>query len=316
MAPPPRTSGGVWRLALGVATFALFDPGGLGLLGLPLAGLLLVAGPARRHEWAVAVLAAAAAVATLAPRADTPVDALVNAYVVLVSAAFVCMALLAPTGGDGGRGALRMAVRAWLWGVAGTVLLATVMWGGVPWREIAWQATHGVRAALMHRLADFSLDAGIVDRVVGGVSSTVPALLALETFAGLTLAWQLHVRLAARPLGPALAPFREFRFGDLWVWGVVASITVWLVPALATLKLAALNLAVVLGALYLLRGAAVVVAFASATGIPVGALVLAAAVSALLAVPLLLLLPGLWTLGMTDTWLQFRRRLAGRKPHL
>src|SRR2546427_568527 len=97
---------------------------------------------------------------------------------------------------------------------------------------------------------------------------------------------------------------------------VVASITVWLVPALATLKLAALNLAVVLGALYLLRGAAVVVAFASATGIPVGALVLAAAVSALLAVPLLLLLPGLWTLGMTDTWLQFRRRLAGRKPHL
>src|SRR2546422_813286 len=117
--PPPRTSGGVWRLALGVATFALFDPGGLGLLGLPLAGLLLVAGPARRHEWAVAVLAAAAAVATLAPRADTPVDALVNAYVVLVSAAFVCMALLAPTGGDGGGGPWGMAGRACSWGGAG-----------------------------------------------------------------------------------------------------------------------------------------------------------------------------------------------------
>ena len=315
MAPPLRTSGGVWRLALGVATFALFDPGGLGLLGLPLAGLLLVAGPARRHEWAVAVLAAAAAVATLAPRADTPVDALVNAYVVLVSAAFVCMALLAPTGGDGGRGALRMAVRAWLWGVAGTVLLATVMWGGVPWREIAWQATHGVRAALMHRLADFSLDAGIVDRVVGGVSSTVPALLALETFAGLTLAWQLHVRLAARPLGPALAPFREFRFADAWVWAVVAGLAVWTAPVFAGLKTAALNLLVVLGAFYLLRGAAVVVTFAGAAGLSPAALVGALVVSAVLAVPLLFIVPGLATLGVTDTWLEFRRRLT-RRPNV
>jgi len=212
-------------------------------------------------------------------------------------------------------GALRLALRALLWGVTGTILLATVMWRGVPWREIGWQATHGVRAALMHRLGDTPLDAAVVDRVVTAVSSTVPALLALETLAGLTLAWQLHVRLATRPLGPALAPFRDFRFGDLWVWGVVASITVWLVPALAGLKIAALNVAVVLAALYLLRGVAVVVAFAAATGIPVGALLLVAAVSALLAVPLLLLLPGLWTLGMTDTWLQFRRRLAGRTPH-
>ncbi|OLC08229.1 MAG: hypothetical protein AUH42_02120 [Gemmatimonadetes bacterium 13_1_40CM_70_11] len=308
---PHLLSGGVWRLALGVAAFALFDPGGLGLLGLPLAGLLLAAGPARRHEWAAVALAAAAGVATLAPPADTPVDALVNAYVVLVSAAFVCLALIAPTGA----GALRLALRALLWGVAGTVLLATAMWGGVPWREIGWQATHSVRAALMHRLGDVSLDAAVVDRGVAAVSSTVPALLALETLAGLTLAWQLHVRLATRPLGPALAPFREFRFGDLWVWGVVASIAVWLVPALAAFRIAALNLAVVLGTLYLLRGVAVVVAFASATGIPAGALVVAAVVSALLAVPLLLLLPGLWTLGMTDTWLQFRRRFAGRTPH-
>src|SRR3989442_2284563 len=130
--------GGVWRLAVGVAAFALLDPGGLGVVGLPLAGLLLAAGPARRHEWAAVVLAAAAGVATLAAPAETPVDALVNAYIVLVSAAFVCMALVAP----GGLGALRMALRALLWGVAGTVLLATVIWRAVPWREIGWEATH------------------------------------------------------------------------------------------------------------------------------------------------------------------------------
>src|SRR3989442_646810 len=77
--------GGVWRLAVGVAAFALLDPGGLGLLGLPLAGLLLAAGPARRHEWAAVVLAAAAGVATLSAPAETPVDALVHGYVLLRS---------------------------------------------------------------------------------------------------------------------------------------------------------------------------------------------------------------------------------------
>ena len=34
--------------------------------------------------------------------------------------------------------------------------------------------------------------------------------------------------------------------------------------------------------------------------------------AAVLAVPLLVVVPGLATLGMTDTWLEFRRRLAGR----
>ena len=120
---------------------------------------------------------------------------------------------------------------------------------------------------LTHRSAWYTMSAAAatvlaVDESLVQLAEEDPAaaeVVKLHFFAGLTLAWQLHVRLAARPLGPALAPFREFRFGDLWVWGVVASITVWLVPALATLKLAALNLAVVLGALYLLRGAAVVV---------------------------------------------------------
>jgi len=39
------------------------------------------------------------------------------------------------------------------------------------------------------------------------------------------------------------------------------------------------------------------------------ALVVCAAISAVLAVPLLFLVPGLAALGVTDTWLEFRRRL-------
>src|SRR5439155_157563 len=66
---------------------------------------------------------------------------------------------------------------------------------------------------------------------------------------------------------------------------------------------------VVLGALYLLRGLAIVIAFAAAFGISPAALVVCGAISAVLAVPLLFLVPGLATLGVTDTWLEFRRRL-------
>jgi hypothetical protein len=67
--------------------------------------------------------------------------------------------------------------------------------------------------------------------------------------------------------------------------------------------------------LYLLRGAAVVTAFAATTGVSAMALVASAVAAVVLVIPLLVLLPGLCTLGVTDTWLQFRHRLAGRAPH-
>src|SRR5437870_145958 len=75
----------------------------------------------------------------------------------------------------------------------------------------------------------------------------------------------------------------------------------------AGLLLAALNRLVMLGALYLLRVAAIVLAFSGALGITPAALAIGAAVSTLLIVPLLLLVPALTTLGVTDTWLEFRR---------
>lgn len=303
------SGGGWWRLALGLVAYALLAPGAAGLVALPLAGLLLAAGPARPVEWAVAVVAGAAGAATLAAPAGSELDALVSAYVVLASAAFVCIAVLRPDG------AFRMAARALWWGGVATAVLAGIVWGGVPWRELGWQATRGVRATLLHQLGAMhqvgggSFDARVVDGVVTAVSSTVPALLALETLAGFALAWQVHARLARHPLGAPLAPFREFCFGDLWVWAVIASVAVWLVPALAGLRATALNVAVVLGVLYVVRGAAVVAALALAAGVSAGTLALAAVLAMLLA-------PLLSMVGITDTWLEFRRRLASRPTHL
>jgi hypothetical protein len=128
----------------------------------------------------------------------------------------------------------------------------------------------------------------------------------------LGLAWRWHEILAAHPLGAPLAPFRDFRFADGWVWAVVGAVTIWITPLFAGLRAPALNLLVVVGTLYLLRGAAIVVACAVMLGVSPTTLVVGLLAAAVLAVPLLFLVPGLATLGMTDTWLEFRRRLAGR----
>jgi len=73
------------------------------------------------------------------------------------------------------------------------------------------------------------------------------------------------------------------------------------------------DVGIVAGALYVLRGAAIVISFADAFGISVTALAIAAATAAALAVPLLFVLPGLCTLGITDTWYHYRRRLAAAR---
>jgi predicted membrane protein DUF2232 len=300
--PHPPADGSWWRLALGVAAITLGDRGALVLVGLPLAGLLLAAGPGGARGWVGVAAGLGIAVATLAAPVAAPIDALIRTYIVFVSSAFVCIALVAPAG------ALRMAGRSMLWGAAATVVLATVMWGGVPWHELGRQITVAVRAAVPPEVAGV-MDGRVVERAVAAASDTVPAVLALETLAGLALAWQLHTRLARRPLGVPLAPFREFRFGDVWVWAVVASATVWLVPALAGLRATALNVGVVLGVLYLVRGAAVITALATAAGVSAGTLAVAGVLAVLLA-------PLLSMVGITDTWLEFRRRLASRPTHL
>jgi hypothetical protein len=307
------SGGGWWRLALGVIAFAALAAGNLALVGLPLAALLLAAGPRGSREW-LAVCVAAVLGATGFPLAGRGLlPAVIDAYVVLVTVAFVGIARLSPAPPP--PPFLRMALRAMLWATAGVAGLVWVVWGGLAFRALRVESFHEAVAAMRALIAWQPSAAPFFESIVAFVSGTVPALLALETLAGLALAWELHVRLARRPLGAPLAPFRQFRFGDHWIWGVVGTITVWLVPALAALKTTAVNLSIVLGALYLLRGAAIVVALAAATGVSTLALVAGAVAATVLMIPLLFILPGLWTLGVTDTWMQFRRRLASRPTH-
>jgi len=299
-----------WRLVLGVVAFALWAPASL--VGLPCAALLAAAPDRSPRTRIAAALLGATSIALLAFSSGR-LAAVIAAYTVLLTAAFVAGAALAPAA------FLRQALRAVCFAGVGTALLIQVMWGHVwgteGWASLAWDATR--EAGLTMRLfVEFRPDAyALYEPVVRFISATTPGMLALQSLAGLALAWQWHVQLTAAPLGPPLAPFREFRIGDGWVWGVVAWLGLLIAPVSGVAKVAGTNLGFVLGALYVLRGAAIVVTFAQAVGVSAVALVIVAGVAAALFVPLLFLLPGLCTLGITDTWYQYRRRLAARRPN-
>jgi hypothetical protein len=291
---------------VGVIAFAIWAPPSL--VGLPCAALLAVAPDRSARTRIAAALLGATSIALLALPGGR-LAAVIAAYTVLVTAAFVAGAALAPTG------FLRQALRALCCGGVGTVLLVQLVWGAGGWGALAWEATREA-GLTMRFVVELRPEAfPLYEPVVRFVSATTPGMLALQSLAGLALGWQWHVHLAAQPLGAPLAPFREFRIGDGWVWGLVAWLGLLVAPVSGVLKLAGANLGFVLGALYVLRGAAIVVSFAQALGVSAIALVIAAAAAAALAVPLLFLLPGLCTLGITDTWYQYRRRLAARRPN-
>jgi hypothetical protein len=236
--------------------------------------------------------------------------AVTSAYIVLVSAAFVSVVLLRP------EPILRQALRAMVAGGLATALLIQAVWGSDAWGALAWEATREA-SITMRTIVEIAPDSfAIYEPMVRFVSLTWPGMLALQTLAGLALAWQLHLRVASPALAGAAPParFKDFYMADMWVWGIVAWLGVLILPVSGTLHVAGTNVGLVAGTLYVLRGAAIVATFAEAFGVSAVALVIVAATAAALAVPLLFVLPGLCTLGITDTWYEYRRRLAAGGP--
>jgi len=131
-----------------------------------------------------------------------------------------------------------------------------------------------------------------------------PALLALESLAACALAWGLYHRMSRARLGAALAPFRFFRFSDELIWALVAGMTFTVLPSLDALRVAGANLVVFFGALYALRGFGVIAWFYPQPTL--GAQLAAGAVAVVL---LPVSLPLAVGLGVTDTWIDWRRRV-------
>lgn len=133
-------------------------------------------------------------------------------------------------------------------------------------------------------------------------ANLLPALLALESLAGLAIAWALYHRLSPVPVGPQLGPLKEFRFNDQLVWGLAVGATLCLLPSFVEGKNAGLNLLLFFGALYLARGLGVMAWMSRGKVLFVVVILMA-----FLAPPILGVLA--IALGLGDTWLDWRRRV-------
>jgi hypothetical protein len=137
------------------------------------------------------------------------------------------------------------------------------------------------------------------------VGSLYPALLILGGLAGLRLAWAWHHRIAQRPLGLAPSGFASFEFSDQLVWGWVVGLALCLLPLPPVWKAVGVNVLMVWACLYAMRGLAV---FSAGSRRVPGHVIATLTLVAMFLLPFVI--GGLTLLGLADTWLDFRRRLA------
>lgn len=131
-----------------------------------------------------------------------------------------------------------------------------------------------------------------------------PGLLALASLAALGLAWWMYTR-AGLGLRGALAPITGFRFNDHYVWVFIGGLLLIVSGAGEAWARTGSNAVVFMAGLYALRGMAVVL-FVN------GGLTIFSAI--LTAIALLFLAPvlvaGAVLIGLGDTWLDVRSRVA------
>lgn len=129
-----------------------------------------------------------------------------------------------------------------------------------------------------------------------------PAMLALESLAALALAWSVYHRFGRARLGPPLAPLRDLRFHDAFVWGIIAGLVTFVLPVPEGWRVLGTNLLVFFGVLYALRGLGVLLWFLAPGRVMlvVWSVLLVLFWSLIGAVAL--------AVGVGDTWLDWRRR--------
>lgn len=285
----------------------LFPP--LFVLG-PLAGLLLASRPATLREWSWVLVAGLWIGLTLLDAGGIATQ-MMQAWALFITGAFVLLML------TGRRtlvaGALLAslfafaAATAWAWSL-GTrwhdIQLAVAHSGWEFCRQLLGQA--GAAGTLVpEQSPDIKVYLDTLSDAVALMARLFPAVLMLSALPGLALAWNWYHRLASHPAGAPGGRFAEFRFSDHLVWLVVLTLAVVLSPLPPIAKELAGNLALVTGALYAARGAAVLWAAAGSFPAPV-VVVMFAGVLFLLPV----VVSGAFAIGLADTWVDFRRRFG------
>jgi hypothetical protein len=172
--------------------------------------------------------------------------------------------------------------------------------------ELDAQIEAGLRTSVPLMLGD--APAGQVSAALSAIPlfvRLVPGLVALQALVGLGLAWRWYHRIAATPLPPPAARFREFRFNDHFVWGAILNLGLVFAPLGAGIdRIVDCTLVVWVG-LYAARGLAVTAAATASWSVPGRLLIVAIS---LLALPIAF--GSLVTVGLGDIWLDFRRRVA------
>ncbi len=140
-----------------------------------------------------------------------------------------------------------------------------------------------------------------------------PSLLLLESLVALAIAWAVYHRIGRARLGPPLAPLREFRFNDHFVWGLIVGLGFVFLPLVSHFKLFGENLLVFFGALYAVRGLGVLSWFLAPGALTVIAIVgfamlWAPFLNVIAAAGFLLLAVAAFGLGLGDTWADWRHR--------
>jgi hypothetical protein len=280
------------RLVL-LAGFAFVIFGHVALITLPLSALLVMSSPQTRRELIAAAIAGGLSIAWLMTAGDLP-DQTVRAGAVVATAVYASITRF-----------LHATVihRSLIAVAASAVTLGALLFTlGSSWGELHWWVEYqvGYAARLASRLGSW------ISSSVQFMADYFGGILALQLIAGLCLATAVYHRLAHRPHGPRLGRFRDFRFSEHLGWVTIAALLAFLLPQLATFRLAAVNVLLVMGTLYGLRGVAVA-AFGLQLltgGNPLIAVV--AGLAAALMLPIALACAIL--LGVVDSGLDLRRR--------
>ena len=330
-APAPRERGW-WRVIVAVAAFLIVPALPLLATAVPvrqtllllvtcLAACTLVGWWRGGRVWLALVWCALAAwTLALAPTPLTAYDRLVRGWALLLAGAFGVASLVNVSRPFFVRALSAVALAG---AAAGAILLSVpegpervvrVVRDELAQRsaaEVARWRTSRAEAERRGLLADVPAADSLLDQteesmraVPAGAARVYPALLALESLAALGIAWSLFHRASRTRIGPPLAPLREFRFSDQFVWALIVGIAALLLPSLAGVQGPGINLLVFFGALYALRGLGVLAWFFNPSR---------SVATVLVGVALLLLMRdgaafALGLVGIGDTWLDWRNR--------
>jgi hypothetical protein len=275
------------------------------LVGVPLVALLLFL-PTRRLSALVAGLLAALLVFS-GPRIDGLWYA-ERGWAILVAGWFVALTLRWPRTGVFPRAAASV-----LGALAVVAALLAVQPGA--WAVLDWLVEDRIRSGVGAGVEAMRLiareEGGVspallatVQQAVEFQSQVFPALLGLASVASLGVAWWLYLRLGDRAAA-GLAPLREFRFNDHLVWVFIGGLVLLLIGWGEAWGRAGSNAVVFMGALYALRGMAVVLFAAGGLSFFGGMLLF---LGLLFMAPVMVALA--LFIGLGDTWVDLRERLG------